>query len=233
MDTLKQRAWMQAQREIEMNVKIITKPDSVLKLTCFDEFLDNASGNYIFASDDVPPEDVLAIPLVSAFGQISNGFQLDLVGGTTDLDADMDTEEPAGNFSGCAHMEEVWRTVQCENIDSDTHFPSLRDFVTDEDTRREPGHPLQCAALPMDNRDGWEAALDSMETKDVGADNYFDEVRLFRDKWAPHSGEISCSDGLPTGVMVNPSGSTQFPEKICPNPGCYFTGGTSGNCEPI
>lgn len=39
-DVLSDRAWMEAQREITQNQNIITRPDSVLSMSCFDQFLD-------------------------------------------------------------------------------------------------------------------------------------------------------------------------------------------------
>lgn len=38
-DTLKSRAWLEAQREITQNQNLILKPDSILEYTCFDRFL--------------------------------------------------------------------------------------------------------------------------------------------------------------------------------------------------
>ncbi len=39
-DVLKDRAWMEAQREVTQNQNLIPRPDSVLEMTCFDSFLD-------------------------------------------------------------------------------------------------------------------------------------------------------------------------------------------------
>ncbi|MGH1377552.1 MAG: hypothetical protein ACRBB3_01905 [Alphaproteobacteria bacterium] len=39
-DVLKDRAWMEAQRELTQNQNLIPRPDSVLEMTCFDSFLD-------------------------------------------------------------------------------------------------------------------------------------------------------------------------------------------------
>ncbi|PCI56977.1 MAG: hypothetical protein COB36_01530 [Alphaproteobacteria bacterium] len=39
-DVLKDRAWMEAQREVTQNQNLFPRPDSVLEMTCFDSFLD-------------------------------------------------------------------------------------------------------------------------------------------------------------------------------------------------
>ena len=39
-DVLKDRSWMEAQRELTQNQNLIPRPDSVLEMTCFDSFLD-------------------------------------------------------------------------------------------------------------------------------------------------------------------------------------------------
>ncbi len=39
-DVISNRAWMEAQREITQNQNIVTRPDSVLSMSCFDQFLD-------------------------------------------------------------------------------------------------------------------------------------------------------------------------------------------------
>ncbi len=41
-DVLKDRAWMEAQRELTQNANLITRPDSVLTVSCFGDFLDHA-----------------------------------------------------------------------------------------------------------------------------------------------------------------------------------------------
>lgn len=52
-DVLKDRAWMEAQREVTQNQNLIARPDSVLEMTCFDSFLDEL-GSY---SDSNFPSD--------------------------------------------------------------------------------------------------------------------------------------------------------------------------------
>lgn len=40
-EVMKNRAWMEAQRELTQNANLITRPDSVLTVSCFGEFLDH------------------------------------------------------------------------------------------------------------------------------------------------------------------------------------------------
>ena len=250
MKTLRDRAWMQAQREIELNNMIINKPDSVLKLTCFDEFLNHAAGNYIFASDEVPPQESLNKALGSALGHTGNGFQFNLQGGELDENGDLASSVSPGNYGNCMAMQDVWEAVQCNNI-SYASFVELSDFTEiDPDLRTT---PMQCSAEAPDDNTGWQDALDRMRTKavgidvhtDVDAEEYFDSVKLFRDNWAPiNQTDINCGEStpVPTGVKVNRAGQqTSYNEKICPNPGCYYAPSSNefegdlddGSCEPI
>ena len=50
-DVMSNRAWLEAQREITQNANLITKPDSVLSLSCFNQFLNTASS---YADDNFP-----------------------------------------------------------------------------------------------------------------------------------------------------------------------------------
>jgi hypothetical protein len=53
-DTLKSRAWLEAQREMTQNQNLILKPDSILEYTCFDKFLGVLAKNSdkLFAESD-------------------------------------------------------------------------------------------------------------------------------------------------------------------------------------
>jgi hypothetical protein len=244
MDTLKQRAWMQAQREIELNANLITKPDSVLKLTCFDQFLNHAAGaigpmfSGTGSSAPVPLQDALTAAVSNSLtsgsdsGYISNGFEYNLVGGASSYPAELQDSVELQSYGTCYHMDEVWNFVQCTNMDPNALFPDLEAFATGKDKRR---NPKQCAATPPDTQSGWKQALKRMQTRYVASKtkNYFDSVKLFRSKWAPQNEVGDCADGIPTGVQVIPSSGPPYDEKICPNPGCYYSGGPSGNCQPI
>src|SRR5690606_26009981 len=44
----------------------------------------------------------------------------------------------------------------------------------------------------------------------------------------------SCADPIMTGVMVVRIGQREYPDAVCPNPGCYYTpgsGGSGGSCS--
>lgn len=239
METLKQRAWMQAQREIELNANLITKPDSVLNLTCFDQFLNHAAqqGAVAVFNSSQTLKDTLTSAVSQSlvagdkFGYMGNGFQFSLLGGSFSGKGDnLSSQVKPGPYGACKKMESVWMAVQCTNMDPNALFPDLEAFATGKDKRR---NPKQCAATPPDTQSGWKKALKRMQTGYVAGKtkNYFDSVKLFRSKWAPEN-EVGCSGGIPTGVIVQPSGGSSYPERICPNPGCYYSG-KGGSCQPI
>jgi hypothetical protein len=256
MDTLKQRAWMQAQREIELNANLITKPDSVLNLTCFDQFLNHAAQSVALFNKSKTLKNALTSAVSTSlvvgdkYGYVGNGFQFSLLGGSfSGKGNNLSSEVKPGPYGACKKMESVWMAVQCTNMDPNALFPDLEAFATGKDKRR---NPKQCAAQPPDTKTGWGKALARMRTEAVaegneveindssysdwpssGIDGYFDTVELFHNKWAPQNEVGDCADGIPTGVQVIPSSGPPYNEKICPNPGCYYTGGSSGTCEPM
>lgn len=70
-DVLKDRAWMEAQREVTQNQNLIPRPDSVLEMTCFDSFLDELGSH---ADSNFPSH-----PRWSAGGSIFGLSIIDLI----------------------------------------------------------------------------------------------------------------------------------------------------------
>jgi hypothetical protein len=66
MDALKARAWMEAQREIAQNKNIISKPDSVLELSCFHHYLETLANRATFLfSETIRWGEILQPPFLS------------------------------------------------------------------------------------------------------------------------------------------------------------------------
>lgn len=250
-NSLKSRAWLEAQREITQNQNIIVKPDSVLEYMCFDGFLNvmanmNAPGaNTLFSESTRWPApgqlgstsmDTALTRLISnALGQyISGNFAHNFLG-----DRSTRNHTPAGSVSGsagtsfvCNNMRDIWAEAKCMDFIPDTNADGVPDFgdgfYTFEDYRAAPDKRARptatpCATASLFGGTGrWTTEFNRATTN---ADTTWaeDNLRVFFDLLDP----ANCTTALQvaTGVTVVRAQNTPatYREKICVAPGCHYT----------
>lgn len=212
MTAMKNKAWMEAQREIMIAQSIIAKPDSVFALGCFGYFLDSykdtITGDDFFVSNGYPMaivEQNLNQYLGDSFGHAYGGGHDPAVGAVN-------------NYSdGCAVMLNLWNDARCSNLSMEK-IQTLTEMPT-EDAQIRGEFPVACeSSAPL-----WEVPLRLFAEKlpDLSVGAGFDDMKLFWDVTAPLSQTLSgaCWPGIPTGVVFK-TGGTTLNEVACPNPGC-------------
>lgn len=223
MATLKDKAWMETQRETMIAQSIIAKPDSVFDLTCF--------GSAITLMGTLTkltvPGDTSLTDLNTYLGNYLTGsFLHDLGGGHVKSPPKIKglTDNP------CEVMGKLWQAAKCANASLGAIMGL--DGYKSTDTRT-------FAMTACSNTGAWATApTDPWNTLvTVGAVNttkfpgptvYFDKMNLFSANTAPLSQTgppIKCSAPISTGVMIG-----TIPEAVCSNPGCTSTGATTPMC---
>ncbi len=215
MNALKDKAWMEAQREMMHNQQMVWKPDSVLALGCYKHWIDGLKGTISFSNDNGSGLNSLGS---DASSYLSSAFNHTLAGGNGS----------GSNSSNCGNIATLWQYSRCKNLNL-TQIQTLKD-VSGSDPRVAPGGA--CGSTG-----GWSGPAGNAVA--VAWGTTFDSMNLFTNVVAPLS-EVSggkCSVGIPTGVKI---GGGSNPEIVCPNPGCSPDGtahpkccksGTTSNCS--
>lgn len=229
MQTLKDRAWMEVQRETMIAQSVIAKPDSVFALGCFGSLLGLLSGHVHFGENHTKDfSDYL-----TNNGYLKASFDHSLGGGHL-------SSGSSSNIGDCAAMANMWQEAKCASAEVG-NIMSLKDFSGTE-TR---GFAMK-ACNPSNTQDPaktqWQKSIDTMKT--YGAIYYqkgdpkpatgdFDVMNIFWGVTAPLSmtptptqTQPKCSGPIKTGVLL----SGDDPEVVCPNPGCSPTGGKNPKC---
>lgn len=215
MDAMKQKAWMEAQREIMIAQTTIAKPDTVFALGCFNNFMNGFNGSVSFSENT----NYTSIQLPSNINNYVNAaFSGQTLGGGHFSGSNSD-------FSTCGAMMNLWKAARNANLAQ----PSpLLGTLNEFSTYKRGNYPTETDApvgfaTPLATFYGAKAT-----GKSVGAD--FDDMNLFAGVTAPQSQLAApnkkCAKGIATGVLFD----TDRPEVICPNPGCVSDGATTPKC---
>lgn len=213
METLRQRAWREAQREIMANETFILKPDSVFALSCFGSALSSVPNTFGSGSPTAATNSSLNT-------YMSGNFNHNTLGGGAG----------SQSTSNCSLMRTVWQTAKCTNAAAGVFSTFAYNMGTDPRTN----NPANCTNNPTAT---WNSTNTRLNTKvaaqAVGAT--FDDVNLFlgiTDPLAALAGGTNCARGIMTGVQVGTASGTTYNEVVCPNPGCVPVLG-SGTNPPI
>ena len=212
MDSMKKKAWMEAQREIMIAQTVIAKPDSVFALGCFGSFSYTGS----FVQGTAYPYGTKATSFVSAaFPHSYGGGHYSSVGTNT------------GNNSTCNVISRLWDAARKENLSVTTPMLGTLQEIASYDRGAFPSAggttDYGAAGTPSSPLGIFYGA--KVASKSVNAP--FDDMSLFGGVTLPQSQLGSqtpalpqnCAKGIPTGITFNVNG-TDKPEIICPNPGC-------------
>ncbi len=232
-NSLEDRAWLEAQREITQNQNLIFKSDSVLEYTCFDQFagiLANWGGgpeasDKLFTANDrwgSPARDLaasLSDTVGVALGRYdTSNFNHDLLGGrmkgsSYNFNPNL---TPRANYE-CNVMERVWTYAKCMDFivdPAEDGFYTFQKYAADPDKRHL---PIRCDKI-ADFATPYAEALIDTETP-----WFEDNLVTYFDLMYPPGG--GCGGGLiSTGLTVyRTSGNPlSFPEKVCIVPGCHY-----------
>lgn len=233
-ESMKSRAWAEAQREITQNQNIIYKADSVLEYSCFDNFLEALATvvhtqHALFSETQQWGSVSTSTNMVNALNTlvanslpnyIGSNFGHKYLGDRSTEDYTVGTAGGGTATYSCDVMAKVWQAAKCINF---IDRASIDDFFYlskyDGWDPRELPSGYACTA---DTR--WAAELSKAKND---ANQYpketFNMYTNFYDT-------ASCNaPAIPTGVTVTRSGMAAYQEHICANPGCAFD--KSGSCK--
>jgi hypothetical protein len=231
-DSMKNRAWLEAEREIVQNQHLIFKPDSVLEYTCFQDWtLTSAAGSGGIFSGGTLSGRLNSLVLGGSAGvnqYLNNNFGHDMLGG----------REPIA--VSCSVMAQVWQAAKCMNFVDTAHgsvtldgFHTFLEYADNPDPRI---FPTPCTGT----KPTWEAhARVALNTPDVRTTDarvdidpyirnpYNEHLELIKPKLVPGA----CGAAVMTGVQVHtiPGAAGDYADGICTNPGCTFVKG--GGCQ--
>lgn len=245
-DSLRSRAWLEAQREITQNQNLIFKPDSVLEYTCFDLFASEVAADALnmFSENtrwgSILPSTQTDSALENLIGvamraYLTSNFSHTFLGGRTTIDY-----SPQGSITGgvynCDRMQQVWMQSKCMNFMSNATQDGFFTFAQYQADPEKRALPNPCASIAAT----WQTNIDRA-TVDAQTPWTEDNVVTYFNNLDP----VSCNNPVPAGVTAatpvetgiwvvrSQTTPTRYNEKVCIAPGCYYvpTGVNTGTCQ--
>lgn len=240
--SLRSRAWLEAQREITQNQNLIVKPDSVLEYTCFDQFMSILAYEAFNMFSETPrwgvvlPPNSMDIALQNMVGTalgsyLAANFPHTFRGGRAQV---LDyLPRPVSGIPGtaylCTSMYEVWLQSKCVDFIEDSNtdgFYTFQNYWSTPDKRQRPD-PCVNPGLPA----RWEAEFATATVNPFTPWEEDNQLIFF----GMLSGCSGATFQLETGVIVQRSKEEplRYREKVCVPPGCRYvpTGMNSGTCS--
>lgn len=232
-ESMKSRAWLEAQREITQNQNLIFKPDSVLEYTCFDKFLgvlaQNApnmfSGSSRWGGPPGNMTDSLSNLVANPMSQYETAnFNHTGLGGRMDA---VDTYPLPGTVTAgdytCKNMKAVWMAAKCMDFideDAEDGFFTFAEYAADPDKRFLP-----------DRCPGGADYTGNLNKAVVNADTPWkpDPIVTRLGFIYPPANNCGGDDSkIKTGLFVEQSlgGTSRYDEYVCLVPGCHYNPST-------
>lgn len=245
-ESLENRAWLEAQREITQNQNLIFKPDSVLSYTCFNKYLDvlGAQATNMFSettrwgSDILPDlqdhmnkalEQLVLTSLKSYLEANFHGSTKKYLGGRASTERDdPGTDVPDGSYS-CDVMDKVWKEAKCYDFQKEAQdgFFTFKDYA--EGTQEWRKYPVACSEPTSMYTSSMTAAGINADSGGTNAAPWqFDATKTYYEYFDP--AQCGSKPAIPTGVQVFLNDDTPYDEKVCIQPGCHYV--PSGGCQP-
>ena len=239
-ESLKARAWLEAQREMVQNQNLIAKPDSVLEYSCFDKQLNVLAyyarpGGELFSGTTrwgtAGTNMQMALQRLTGKALIAyenQNFDHTYLGGRMTSGYTMSPVVPKPNYS-CDEMDKVWKYAKCMDFVDKKHD----EFFTFGEHSRDDKRKLP---EPCENIAPWGANIQHATGGGVPWDR--DHLVTYLEYIYPP--DVSrCGHPLkskiPTGLIVYNSKApvTKYRENVCIVPGCYYkpTSLNDGTCE--
>jgi hypothetical protein len=202
MSSLQAKAMAEINREIQVNNSVITKPPSVLALSCFDSHLNKmgaTNGTQVSAGGNDALVDILNNTIGSSF---TTYYEKNFANEPIDMSGAISFESTGGDFGTCDNLAKFWAKVKCDVADGKlvgtmTDFSA---FSQSSDVRDLTGGDGACgsAGAPAKLQDSYASGYllsNDMETskKNYG-DQYFDTARPNFCTYAPKPGNDPFAD---------------------------------------
>ncbi len=238
-ESLKSRAWLEAQREITQNQNIIYKPDSVLEYTCFDRFANTLIQNAVFSDTNNLRSTLNTIVGQPLSTYLDTNFDRRIQGsGTYELlgghgGGNYTPQTMNGGSYSCSVMNSVWFTAKCMDFAPSQYeegFYTLEEYADNDDRRTTPDLcPRVDAWGAQLTRSGLRESSNSNDAPPWQDDPVQTYLSLIDDT------DCANSDPIDTGITVTrPNGNPRtYNEKVCIKPGCHYVpdGVDSGSCS--
>lgn len=237
-ESLRARAWLEAQREITQNQNLIFKPDSVLEYTCFDSFLNHMA----YATRSVPPtpplfsmnprwgtpagnmEASLSTVAAAAGAYDFSNFTAGLLGGRNGLPYPVANTVRARPYA-CDTMNQIWTAAKCmnfiQNAQTDGFF-TFADYADDLAGQGKRQLPTACTNLAA-----YQTNIDIAYATAASPQRWLsDDVLTYYEYVYPPNN--TCGDPnfskLQTGLLINRADATpaSYNEYVCLVPGCHY-----------
>lgn len=230
-ESLKSRAWLEAQREITQNQNLIPRPDSVLEYSCFDNIIGIAGNSGRTNFSDNPqwgatlptlPKKLDAEVNKQVGAYLDNNFGHTYRGGRSE---DKHTYRSAvSQISGsttsysCSEMNDVWQLAKCANFGEKDHdgFFTFDNYAKNADRREL---VLQCGSSTQWGNQISRSTGDTTPWEEVVTIDYHSKI---------YPDSCAASLKITTGLTIKTTegsgkGDTEI---ICIKPGCYYNGKT-------
>ncbi len=258
MKSLEARAWLEAEREVVQSENFIVKPDMITGYTCFAGWLNNMANDIGLFSDGLGLEhlDDALERLISAawINYWRNNFEYRYRGGRSGgRQFPEDTVNGAPYSCGALgisfdHVTQqvkandgIAQAAKCENFqpgeDPDLAdgleptqrpqegFFTIQEYVDEDDKRHMVGDfvPRACEKDPR-----WEAmyTLAIIEPPWMPGDWLSNSRQAYFGLMNPDA----CGTAVQTGITVRLVDGTEFPDAVCPPPGCRYD---QSACRPF
>lgn len=252
-DSMRQRAWLEAEREIIQNQNLIFKPDSVLAYTCFDRYLYELADHaeQMFSETTRWGTDVLTSPqnmhmnraletlVASSLNVYLNSnfpTSATLLGGRGSTTRNtVASSIPNGSYE-CNIMQAVWMEAKCYDFQGaeDDGFFTFEEYAANPNRRPFPT-PCTSGSGPMALGGLFTSA---MNTAGLNPDSPppwpIDTTATYLDVFdAANCGGGDEYPPIATGIHVRRDHQTpqQYFEGVCLQPGCHYepvAGGPTG-----
>ena len=254
LNLMRQKGWMEAQRENYTNQSLILKPDSVFAATCFDKQLGVAKSKLgvkekTGTTDDTTRYkqsiDDTAGKIAGSFSGASGNKVLTTPdkNSSTPNETSYNTSSPESADFNCTAMADMWKTTQCGNM-SGADMPTLQEVGSSGKDSRQ--YPQACSAGKDDKASGGSAnnysgVLEQQYTKANAGIDGVPALNTYDCQHVPYSqlGKEPYKDCPATCTTISLSGrgtdkNGSVLEVSCPNPGCHpEPNGSSGyKCQP-
>lgn len=252
------KAFLEAEREMVVANASILKPDSVLEYTCLDQAMARSAevagpifsetdhwhpitvpiGEHIngtpvpsveidvFTSDTYLDDILEPIVMDAIKTYVDANFWHDFLGGAAAGDDNNIADTVNGVSNVCDFMYNVFFVSKCSDFALEAPLMTFEELVGNDPRTL----PNACGSMHKITQDLIDLANNKNDTYAAK-----DPVDLLLEKFLPPGGSVTCSDPIPTGVIVQHTERSQdlagnpvvnvdyaFPEQHCPNPACHL-----------
>ena len=236
---MKQKAWMEAQRENYSNQQLITRPANTFALTCFDQQLGVAMNNGVAEDPDNPTDTGTYEAAISSNAGVIANANLGAVNGSGQPLLPPNQNSPStpvvGTYNNaptksasitCKQMDDIWTQSQCGNL-SGNNLPSLKEVDSANSGKDARNYPASCSGTNDATSSGlqYKSSLDSIYSTGAGLTNFNPMTTHFCETAplsqlagakCPQADGSYCWPGKKTGFKLD-SGADEI---TCSNPGC-------------